>query len=209
LARLAKLRLEKNSNVLRTFAQAWRAAWNKGEIEGITQRLEKIRNELQFRILVSIKTDVDMIAIRGSPGFSLQDYNQATRSILEAILDNKLIVQAELQVQTKALQQQLVTENKRAEQRHDEVLAAIKSLPAKFPSESTDIIYRIKNLLYFVSIDDREEDIAQAHKNTFEWVYRDEQGSISQWLRQGTNLYWIRGKAGSGNDYMIINFFTV
>ena len=71
----------------------------------------------------------------------------------------------------------------------------------------------------------RELEIADAHKNTFSWLLRDmpspdsdEGGSVHpsrpwnsfiEWLRKGTGIYWVSGKAGSGKStlvrYMIQN----
>lgn len=72
-----------------------------------------------------------------------------------------------------------------------------------------DFRRRILNSLYFPEINVRQEDIKEAHKKTFEWIY-DKTGAdlrpwsiFTQWLEQGRATYWICGKAGSGKSTLM------
>ncbi len=63
--------------------------------------------------------------------------------------------------------------------------------------------------LYFPEILSRQERIADAHTQTFEWIF-DGSGnkvfswdSFVDWLEQGEGIYWINGKAGSGKSTLM------
>ena len=63
--------------------------------------------------------------------------------------------------------------------------------------------------LWFAEILSREETIAEAHSETFEWIF-DKSGeavrpwdNFSAWLENGGGIYWINGKAGSGKSTLM------
>ena len=63
--------------------------------------------------------------------------------------------------------------------------------------------------LWFETITDRYEEISEAHKRTFKWIYQDSPyeearwSNFAHWLTQGDGLYWIQGKAGSGKSTLM------
>ncbi|KAK8875012.1 small s protein [Apiospora arundinis] len=57
--------------------------------------------------------------------------------------------------------------------------------------------------LGFYGMVDRYEDIAEAHKNTFRWIYEKKELQFVDWLRGGEGIYWISGKAGSGKSTLM------
>lgn len=69
----------------------------------------------------------------------------------------------------------------------------------------------ILDCLFFRQITDRIEDVAQAHEDTFGWVYQDSTTTMAQklwsrlidWLEQGSGCYWVNGKAGSGKSTLM------
>ena len=65
--------------------------------------------------------------------------------------------------------------------------------------------------LWFAEILSREETIAEAHSETFQWIF-DKSGravrpwdNFSAWLENGEGIYWVNGKAGSGKS-TLMNF---
>ena len=60
--------------------------------------------------------------------------------------------------------------------------------------------------LQFSTMTSRYENIFEAYPKTFEWAFAEstkEQlpwSNLSKWLREGDGIYWISGKAGSGNQ---------
>ena len=68
---------------------------------------------------------------------------------------------------------------------------------------------RFLESLHFPEIHARQEEIADAHKETFHWVF-EQAGprlrpwdSFVKWLESGSRTYWISGKAGSGKSTLM------
>ncbi|KAH9907534.1 hypothetical protein F4778DRAFT_545284 [Xylariomycetidae sp. FL2044] len=65
---------------------------------------------------------------------------------------------------------------------------------------------RIIERLWYRSIDDRRNDVANAHAKTFQWALecgsqKDQKwDDLPQWLLSGSDCYWISGKPGSGKS---------
>lgn len=63
--------------------------------------------------------------------------------------------------------------------------------------------------LDFSEISIREERVAEAHLQTFEWIFSEPSQKIMKWhsfidwLREDGHLYWITGKAGSGKSTLM------
>ena len=71
---------------------------------------------------------------------------------------------------------------------------------------------RILRQLWFRKIDDRKEFISLAHSKTLDWALEPPTGEfvwddLSLWLQQGSGIYWISGKAGSGKSTLIKHLF--
>ena len=77
--------------------------------------------------------------------------------------------------------------------------------------ELADIEFRKRFLqsLYFPEINARQEEIAEAHKSTFQWIFDNASqryyrwDNFVQWLESGHGIYWISGKAGSGKSTLM------
>lgn len=64
---------------------------------------------------------------------------------------------------------------------------------------------RILRRLWFRTMDDRERAVAPAHAKTLQWALEPPEDDfpwddLSHWLRLGSGIYWISGKAGSGKS---------
>lgn len=66
--------------------------------------------------------------------------------------------------------------------------------------------------LRFKSITERQEEIADAHRNTFQWLFRSGSAlhepqiprtDFVEWLQTGKGTYWISGKPGSGKSTLM------
>jgi hypothetical protein len=63
--------------------------------------------------------------------------------------------------------------------------------------------------LYYSEIHERQEQISNAHKKTFDFIFdRTGQavrpwGNFVEWLEKGAGVYWINGKAGSGKSTLM------
>jgi hypothetical protein len=49
----------------------------------------------------------------------------------------------------------------------------------------------------------REEAIHDAHIHTFSWIFDEESSVFKDWLENGTGIFWINGKAGSGKSTLM------
>lgn len=82
-------------------------------------------------------------------------------------------------------------------QRHREELA------------SNEFQKQLLDSLYFPEIKARQEEIAEAHKSTFQWIFHDagqrahRWSNFVQWLESGHGIYWVSGKAGSGKSTLM------
>lgn len=67
----------------------------------------------------------------------------------------------------------------------------------------------ILDSLGFPYMNDRYHEIEDAHRKTFEWIYKPTDpginlwGDFSHWLAHGKGIYWINGKAGSGKSTLM------
>jgi len=71
---------------------------------------------------------------------------------------------------------------------------------------------RILNKLWFRKIDDRRESIQVAHGKTLQWALSPPNSEapwddLSEWVRSGSGIYWISGKAGSGKSTLMKHLY--
>ncbi|EJT72935.1 hypothetical protein GGTG_09786 [Gaeumannomyces tritici R3-111a-1] len=73
----------------------------------------------------------------------------------------------------------------------------------------------VLELLWFRSMDDRRDGVAPAHAATFRWALnakrpdrQAEWDDLSAWMRAGSGVYWISGKAGSGKSTLMKYIFS-
>ena len=68
---------------------------------------------------------------------------------------------------------------------------------------------RLLDSLWFDEIHSREENIVDAHRKTFEWIFDVSDHATGpwdnfiKWLKIGQDTYWINGKAGSGKSTLM------
>ena len=68
---------------------------------------------------------------------------------------------------------------------------------------------RFVDSLWFDEIHSREENIVDAHRETFEWIFDVSDHAVGpwdnfiRWLESGQGTYWINGKAGSGKSTLM------
>lgn len=62
---------------------------------------------------------------------------------------------------------------------------------------------KILKSLHFNQISHRLGTIPKAHESTFQWSLYSDRTSLPDWLRSGSGIYWIEGKAGSGKSTLM------
>ena len=93
---------------------------------------------------------------------------------------------------------------------HNEIRQAHISRSDSFISERDKRFQdMVLQSLRFSDMYDRHSRIAEAHANTFQWIFNESRpGSTRwkgfvEWLRGDSTLYWITGKAGSGKSTLM------
>lgn len=62
---------------------------------------------------------------------------------------------------------------------------------------------KVLKSLHFNQISHRLGTIPKAHESTFQWSLYSDRTSLPDWLRSGSGIYWIEGKAGSGKSTLM------
>jgi hypothetical protein len=179
---------------------------------------------------------MNVLAIRQSNMFDL--LGQTSQDIIRILIDNHNEVKKKLDSQAAAIDQ-LSARTKALDVRASSHPASANhsSLPDSVPAvaerdatntamvkrtftvsdfttrskESSNAKFQsaVLRFLYFEYMTERQDDIAEAHKRTFQWVYSDSPNSfrswhsLSHWLRNEQGLYWMNGKAGSGKSTLM------
>ncbi|KAB2099581.1 hypothetical protein AG0111_0g12197 [Alternaria gaisen] len=196
LVKLESLRCSKEATIHKTILSALRVIWNAKTIQDIQSRLQTMRDELQFRILVSIRDD------------QLQGLDEDSRKAIQSILESNKELSMKMTSQTERILDRQNFDSALASLRHNEVLHAITNRTLQQYSIQ-DVTREIKDRLHFTRKDDRYDDITAAHQNTFNWALEgctkgiSSWSSLPDWLRADGGVYWISGKAGSGKSTLM------
>lgn len=157
--------------------------WNRKKIAALEKDLLRSRQQMfdQIQIMMS-------------------EQQSKTFLTLKDLADEKLV-----QMKTKILTT--------LEDTRKEVNGAIETLSNQLLSLAEDSrtqkIRCIIDSLDFETRQSRQSDIADTEDRTFEWIFHDHHGTLSQnigfrkWLQSGDNIYWISGKAGSGKSVLM------
>ncbi len=81
----------------------------------------------------------------------------------------------------------------------------------KAMGERSETEHRILESLRYQRMEARQENIINAHAQTFEWIFDPHISSsrlpstdnFSEWLTSGNDIFWISGKAGSGKSTLM------
>jgi hypothetical protein len=131
-----------------------------------------------------------------------------SQEILRTLSDNRGLVE-NLRSQTERLShlhQQTISTVAMARR---EILTLVDRKQKTMVRKRAAIEAKILEGLRFELMSERHEVIAQAHKETFEWIYHDIESSsgpwtnFSSWLQCHGDIYWITGKAGSGKSTLM------
>ena len=61
-------------------------------------------------------------------------------------------------------------------------------------------ILNIISSLGFPDMQSRQHSIAEAYSDTYQWALTQDIHGLTTWLRTGSGIYWVTGKAGSGKS---------
>ncbi|KAF2439909.1 hypothetical protein P171DRAFT_421174 [Karstenula rhodostoma CBS 690.94] len=182
----------------RCFRHALKIIWSKDKIDALQSRLESLRGQLQYHLIT--ETWHIQSKVQGVLQASLQD-----QAMFESTVSEKL----DKITSTLNLISERFSTMDRSES-SSELEDATKKW--KLPIEKSFKTFRILQSLTFPTMTVRHSAIMEAHGQTFEWIFKsaglpaeDHRSGVrfSSWLEQGSGLYWIKGKPGSGKSTLM------
>ncbi|PVH83512.1 hypothetical protein DL98DRAFT_486297 [Cadophora sp. DSE1049] len=188
--KLSRLEKKGQSRLWNSFRVAIQSAWSKEELADLMSRLRMLKETIESRVLLGLR----YVRLRlFKVNELIASHNQQTRAmILDAI-----------QSTDKAL----------SSVPHELYHAGIRRSLEKSKQEERELTKgiqrKILDLLSFPSMYDREDEVAEAYRTTFEWIFRKHWNAdqpwdnFMGWLRRGSGVYWINGKAGSGKSTLM------
>ena len=94
-----------------------------------------------------------------------------------------------------------------ADRREEAILAAINETKSKFNAKSLEA--EVLDHLDFPKMRDREGEVSEQYRDTFEWVFKGDSEnkqqwpSLINWLENGDGCYWVSGKPGCGKSTLV------
>lgn len=192
--KLDELKVSGSRKKREALKQGFRSIWKKDAIEEIQKRLDSYQKSLDTRILVYVRQL--LVETSSEQKRSLRTLDTRYQAIADSLLQGhrsfdelKTIVQSEnAATQERIIDLLRIHQNKLSEK------------------ESSQ---RLLDSLHFPDIHCREEQIADAHRETFQWIFDASPSAIRpwdnfvEWLENGEGTYWINGKMGSGKSTLM------
>ncbi|KAE9374106.1 hypothetical protein N431DRAFT_371507, partial [Stipitochalara longipes BDJ] len=183
----------------KSFRQALKGVWSKGAIDNLAKRLSAFRDELDAHVLVSLSERFNSLSLLQDERYT--SLENSIRTDIEPLL-------RELVAMHKKLTTTLIGKHTISRHANRQTSSHIGLLETE---EKTNLA--LLDALKFPAMSHRRMEIATAHQRTFSWIFAEPiavnsdckhrvrpWSSYIQWLRQGSGIYWINGKAGSGKS---------
>ncbi|KAF2177486.1 hypothetical protein K469DRAFT_603169, partial [Zopfia rhizophila CBS 207.26] len=189
---LKSLKVGGKAGKWRAVRQALLTVWHKDKIDALERRLDRFRQELIADILGTLSKVENIEHATEKIGLTflghIDNSNRRRDDLIEAIHSN--VCQSRC---SRDIPKPLIGESGATRNEHDKRLRMA-----------------LIDHLRFGDMLDREMRIPDAHKMTFEWIYRDPCANDKPWTsfidwleKQEKGLYWITGKAGSGKSTLM------
>ncbi|KAI8631048.1 hypothetical protein F5Y19DRAFT_463421 [Xylariaceae sp. FL1651] len=184
------------------------------EIASLRSRLSILQEQLVLRVLACINAKVDHYAAENSRRFD--GLEETGTKVVEIVSFN--------QGEMKKLRSDFDDSLEVIKKHHGDVIAAILTLSGvlklghpSYKSQTSPYLEEFsfsrlhKNILdwlYFRQITDRVDNLSDAHRQTFNWIFQKRSHhkpwpDFPRWLREGSGCYWLNGKAGSGKSILM------
>ncbi|KAH8751795.1 hypothetical protein F5882DRAFT_445374 [Hyaloscypha sp. PMI_1271] len=125
--------------------------------------------------------------------YRFQALQESNQDLIHTILENRDMFMEEIRSRVDILQK--TTESS--------LLNVVARINERIPSnQEIEVAVQRSALdsLYFASSSQRYEEVAEAHRSTFEWIFKADQqhgahwSNFPEWLQSGNGLYWLMGK---------------
>ncbi|KAF2025695.1 hypothetical protein EK21DRAFT_116550 [Setomelanomma holmii] len=225
-SRYEKLKASSKPGKWKSFAIGLKCVWKKNELEELQKRLKKLRDELEWRIMISLREGLNLLASRQEDQF--RDLQASVVAKLTVVIRDQISDLPRWPDHVDDAMQHLravVHANPTPGLQHESQAGVVttcslpvrtlpKPAPQSFADEyAEDCAAKLAEIeedrwksLHFHMMDDREEQIATAELRTFEWILEPPQDKVNkwsnfiEWLETGESIYWINGKAGAGKS---------
>ncbi|KAI9680269.1 MAG: hypothetical protein M1822_007268 [Bathelium mastoideum] len=203
LTTLNKLKGGSGSKTWNSIRQALLTAWRKDEIEALEKRLDRLRQEMVTNMVSSLQDQVQDKDFQQRTYLDRIEHN--TQTIGQAFLAN-------VENSRKWREELVETIHENGWQSlHDYGLfqASIEVSGQAQETLELQLQKKLVERLRFEEIQDRHDQVAQAHKETFRWIFEDPAktgkpwSDFTAWLENGESLYWITGKPASGKSTLM------
>lgn len=211
LEKLEDLKASSPRKRWKSLRQALKSVWSKEAVDSLSWTLKGLREEINTRILVHLRENVDSLSEQQS--LCADAVSQASKTVLNLVSGTSKDLARDLQYHTRSLaslqRETLSTLVGETRQTRREILEALNHNELSAFRQKRAIEKLILENLRFDMMPERYEEVAEAHKNTFEWIYRESPdctrvwSNFARWLRGDDGLYWITGKAGSGKSTLM------
>ncbi|KAH9236527.1 hypothetical protein K456DRAFT_1736659 [Colletotrichum gloeosporioides 23] len=163
--------------------------WKSNMIESLQGDLVDIRGQICFRLQGLIYEHHRSLAKSVDTwGEASKEWNRVTEQKLDGMAQQ--------------IKDILESESKAEFGRVNELTKALTSFAEE--ARTHRITRTILESLHFTQIKERQNEIPKAHKDTFEWIFRDDTpGQFSRWLQESSGIFWITGKPGSGKSTLM------
>ncbi|KAK3984996.1 vegetative incompatibility HET-E-1 protein [Cladorrhinum sp. PSN332] len=222
---LKKLRrTDKKNTVWSSFKVKWASLMKADEMEDMSERLRDYRSEIMLRLNLMLSDQQSAIAkqleqvrsesheLRSTTAKELEKIRDEILSAVKAVRETE--ADEHLPAQNSSEDRENVIQNNR--------FGSIHALLVEFVSrtQTMDKQHKILRQLNFGSRLSREDSIHDAETGTFEWMLGDGEDNghsggeedadkrrrdpvFLTWLREGSHIFHISGKAGSGKSTLV------
>ncbi|OQV07182.1 NACHT domain-containing protein [Cladophialophora immunda] len=203
---LEKIKVGPGSSRLSTWGKTIKAKWKSERIEALKRKVDEYAGVLDSTILVHLSQNLGTLAARQTDILTqLDDWQRKIFAEINAgntVVTNLINTSAEDVKAHTTLEHNLTRLH--IETKLDD-FSDTQKLRAKYDS--------FMESLYFPAINQRQDNIEDAHVKTFEWIF-DETAqrerpwdSFLAWTQDDNPIYWVLGKAGSGKS-TLMNFLV-
>ncbi|KAF7918703.1 uncharacterized protein EAE97_011798 [Botrytis byssoidea] len=181
-----------------SFRQAFRAVWNEKKIQGLKSCLGDLRSNLETHVLVDLR--YRMIQVKLEQDNNFKSLDKALQAMMQDLLVNH-------QSSLTNIEQNFDHLRLSQEKEHSHTRSVLVDQQALRHRRQAEL--NILESLKFSSMNLRHETIAEAHQQTFEWIFCDPENehkpwsNFSEWLKTENDIYWIHGKPGCGKSTLM------
>ncbi|KAI0469619.1 hypothetical protein F4859DRAFT_136718 [Xylaria cf. heliscus] len=239
--RLEKMKRKNENKIWSSLKLALQELYHESELENLNRTLSLYKQELGLHILLSLRENINIMSSRQVDQFD--SVKTCVRDEIRAMLQQTTLLLKSSQTATSLAPESVAEMSHQHEQTRKEIIDAINhalherdmkpldlsalerpsAIEEAADKYSSDLLQAEKELLdslKFPVMLDREEEIPDAEKATFKWIFESmEPGDLGQeasaqgwdnfpeWLHSDKQLYWITGKAGSGKSTLMKYLF--